>query len=214
MNDACLSLQCNYRAKHLRCYTYLVQVVPLCCWYPSWIHYVLPLKKTVYPSWLPSAVLWLGACSRFKRQVLPVLFVTALLVVVMSLLGLVRSVILCPLMIFVIKSLSFSVVVSFLLFEYFWAWSGLFLKYLGSLEAYCNVLCESWGWQVLSELCNMYQFVNGIVWTDKSGICSLHCTVVKSCVARRFGCVSYGKKLTVAFPRHVKRAWWATFLLL
>jgi hypothetical protein len=41
------------------------------------------------------------------------LFVAALLVIVPSSLGLVRSVILCPLMIFVIKSLSFSVVVSF-----------------------------------------------------------------------------------------------------
>jgi hypothetical protein len=42
-----------------------------------------------------------------------VLFVAALLVVVPSSLGLVRSITLCPLIIFVIKDLSFSVVVSF-----------------------------------------------------------------------------------------------------
>jgi hypothetical protein len=50
-------------------------------------------------------------------RVLPVLFVASLLVIVLSLLGLIRSVILCPLMIFVIKSLSFSVAVSSLLFD-------------------------------------------------------------------------------------------------
>jgi hypothetical protein len=42
-----------------------------------------------------------------------VLFLAALLVVVPSSLGLVRYVTLCPLMIFIIKILSFSVVVSF-----------------------------------------------------------------------------------------------------
>jgi hypothetical protein len=42
-----------------------------------------------------------------------VLFIAALLVVVSSSLGLVRSVTLCPLMIFVIKDLSFLVIVSF-----------------------------------------------------------------------------------------------------
>jgi hypothetical protein len=44
---------------------------------------------------------------------MPGLFVATLLVVVLSSLVLVRSVTLCPLMIFVIKNLSFSVVVSF-----------------------------------------------------------------------------------------------------
>jgi hypothetical protein len=79
------------------------------------MHCVLPLKKIVYPSWLSSAVLWLGACSHFQSRVLHVLFVAALLVVVSSSLGLVRSVTLCPLMIFVIKDLSFLVIVSFFL---------------------------------------------------------------------------------------------------
>jgi hypothetical protein len=41
--------------------------------------------------------------NRFQSRVLPVLFVAALLVVVLSSLGLVRSITLCPLMIFVIK---------------------------------------------------------------------------------------------------------------
>jgi hypothetical protein len=48
-----------------------------------------------------------------------VLFVAALHVVVLSLLGLVRSVTLCPLLVFVIKSLSFSVGVISLLFDCF-----------------------------------------------------------------------------------------------
>jgi hypothetical protein len=91
------------------------------------------------------------------------LFVAALLVVVPSLLGLVRSVTLCPLMVFVIKSLSFSVGIVSLLFDYFRAWSGLFPKYPGSLEAYCNISSESCGCRVLSELCNLYYFIDGVV---------------------------------------------------
>jgi hypothetical protein len=58
----------------------------------------------VYPGWLSSAVLWLGACNRFQSRVLPELFVATLLVIVPSSLGLVRSVTLCSLMIFVIKN--------------------------------------------------------------------------------------------------------------
>jgi hypothetical protein len=60
-----------------------------------------------------AAVLWLGARSRFHSRVLPGLFVATLLIVVPSSLGLVRSVTLCPLMIFIIKKISFSVVVFF-----------------------------------------------------------------------------------------------------
>jgi hypothetical protein len=52
--------------------------------------------------------------SRFHSRVLPELFVATLLIVIPSSLGLIRSVTLCPLIIFVIKILSFSVVVSFL----------------------------------------------------------------------------------------------------
>jgi hypothetical protein len=52
--------------------------------------------------------------SRFQSRVVPGLFVATLLIVIPSSLGLVRSITLCPLMIFVIKILSFSVVVSFL----------------------------------------------------------------------------------------------------
>jgi hypothetical protein len=55
----------------------LVRVVPLYCWYPSWMHCILPLKKIVYPSWLSYAVLRLGARSRFQSRVLPRLFVAA-----------------------------------------------------------------------------------------------------------------------------------------
>jgi hypothetical protein len=61
----------------------------------------------VYPSWLSSTVLWLGARSRFQSRVLPSLLVATLLVIVPSSLGLVRSVALCPLMIFVIKKYFF-----------------------------------------------------------------------------------------------------------
>jgi O-antigen ligase len=110
------------------------------------MHCVLSLKKIVYLSWLSSVMLCLGARSCFQSRVLPGLFVATLLVIVPSSLGLVRSVTLCPLMIFVIKNLSFSVVVSFLLSEYFWVSSRLFLEYPGSLAAYCNVFCESCEW--------------------------------------------------------------------
>jgi hypothetical protein len=48
-----------------------------------------------------------------------VLFVAALLVVVLSSLGLVRSVTLCHLLVFIIKSLSFSVGIISLLFDCF-----------------------------------------------------------------------------------------------
>jgi hypothetical protein len=82
----------------------------------------------------------------------------------------------------------------------------LFLKYPGFLEAYCNLSCESCGYRVLSKLCNLYYFVDGVVWMDKSWICSLHCTVVKGCFTCHFGCVSYGRKRTVVFPCRVKQA--------
>jgi hypothetical protein len=68
------------------------------------MHFVLPFEKTMYPGWLSSAVLWLGACNRFQSRVLHELFVATLLVIVPSSLGLVRSVTLCSLMIFVIKN--------------------------------------------------------------------------------------------------------------
>jgi hypothetical protein len=90
----------------------------------------------------------------------------------------------------------------------------LFMKYSCSLEAYCNVSCESCGCRVLSKLCNLYYFVDGVAWMDKSWICSVHYTVVNSCFTRHFSCVSYGRKRTVAFPCHVKWAWWVAFLSL
>jgi hypothetical protein len=76
------------------------------------MHCVLPLKTIVYPSLLSSAVLLLGARGRSQSQVLPILLVDSLLVVVLSSLGLVRSIILCPLVISVIKKVFLSPLLS------------------------------------------------------------------------------------------------------
>jgi hypothetical protein len=63
----------------------------------------------------------------------------------------------------------------------------LFLENLGSLAAFCNLFCVSYEWRVLSKQYELKLASNSTMWTDKSEICPLYCSIKKRRAICRFG---------------------------